>query len=334
MSAKTEIEWTDATWPIVQGCDYDSPGCTHCYAVNVIWRLAHNPLAKIADPLQGLVAKNAAGHLHWTGKVALREDRLAWPMRWREPRRIFVPSHGDIFHEDVPDKFLDKIFGVMALCHRHTFQVLTKRAERMRAYLAAIAEDYDEYSLFRWADAAGRLCQDGDAAFSSIMNAGWPLPNVWLGVSVEDQQRADARIPHLLATPANKRFLSCEPLLGPLDLRGYLVGHEENGVDLTREPGSKVGACVGWTPPLDWVIAGGESGQRARPMVLGWAYGLLQQCKGADVAFFMKQMGSNAISPGAAGADPDGVYRYRWRDRAGGDPAEWMEEFRVREFPA
>lgn len=275
MADKTGIEWTDATWTIVQGCDYESPGCKHCYVPPMLWRLMHNPNPKISAPLQGLVEIRSDRPV-FTGKVAMREDRLNWPLTWKSPRRIFVPSHGDIFHEAVTDAFLDQIFAVMALCPQHTFQVLTKRAGRMREYLEA--------AIGRIADAIQPLRTDKEAVgpVPHLMGGDtwWPLPNVWLGVSVEDQVRAEERIPMLLETPAAKRFLSGEPLLEQLDLARWL---ELGGVNTDRGLSN---------PGIDWVIAGGESGEDARPMHPDWARSLRDQCQAADVPFFFKQWGS------------------------------------------
>jgi protein gp37 len=219
----------------------------------------------------------------WNGKVeASNYGQMIKPLSWKKPRRIFVNSMSDLFHEDMPEAVIDQVFAVMALCPQHTFQVLTKRAERMRKYLIA-----------RNGMGNSALCRAINAIPAALGNRHgaleMPLPNVWLGVSVEDQQRADERIPHLLATPAEVRFLSCEPLLGPVDLAGYLDGHEDNGVDLSRDVGSRVGACIGWTPPLDWIIAGGESGPGKRPMDLAWMRSLRDQCAAAGVPFFGKQ---------------------------------------------
>lgn len=267
MAQKSEIEWTDATWTVVQGCDYDSPGCKNCYAVGVIWRLSHNPDPQISGPLKGLVCKTDKGDLVWTGKLALRADRLDWPLRWRKPLRIFVPSHGDIFHEDVPDHFLHQILAVMAACPQHTFQVLTKRADRMRRYIAD----------------SGRTI----------------LQNVWLGVSVEDQRRADERIPHLLATPAAKRFLSCEPLLEGISIGAVSIpaaevkalpfDHPKQADDLAAEGEDVQLYDLGG---IDWVIVGGESGKDARPMHPKWVRSLHDECSRGGIPFFFKQWGA------------------------------------------
>lgn len=342
MAQQSDIEWTDGTWPIVQGCSYESPGCKNCYAVPVIWRLAHNPIGKIAKPLQGLVEERGE-HRVWTGKVALRRDRLDWPLTWKKPQMIFVPSHGDLFHEDVPDDFIDKVFAVIALTPRHTYQVLTKRAARMRAYFEGcdLMKDLIDFSrpwygLTHWHRRGGV-----SAAIESLISKGFkyapvrvlPLPNVWLGVSTEDQARADERIPHLLATPAAKRFLSAEPLLGPIDLNAAWHGE----CALSAECWGDCRWCDKGYPPLhncrareglyvdrersglDWVIVGGESGPGARPLHPQWVRTLREQCQGAGVPFFFKQWGNwrppldgetYDTSKGRAGAPPAFIVAY------------------------
>lgn len=278
MGDRSPIQWTDASWNPVRGCSRTSPGCggpNHeggCYAERIAARFS-DP----GQPFHGFAERTKHGG-RWTGKLALVPELLNLPLRWRKPRRIFVNSMSDLFHESLPDEAIDQVFAVMALAPQHTFQVLTKRAERMRRYFA----DPLRAALI------GHQTAD-------LNGAGWPsltplpLPNVWLGVSVEDQQRADDRIPALLETPAAVRFLSCEPLLSSVDLAGHLVGHEVHGIDLSREVGSKVGACIGWTPPVDWVICGAESGPRARPFDEAWARQLRNQCQAAGVPFFLKQ---------------------------------------------
>lgn len=302
MGDRSKIEWTDATWPIVQGCDPVSQGCVRCYAVPLLHRLAHNPNQTISAPLHGLVEKhvNAAGEtiLRFTGKLALREDRLGWPLGWKKPRMIFVPSHGDIFHKDVPNEFLDKIFAVMALCPQHTFQILTKRPERMRSYLTRMENFGDEYETVMESHAfVSVLCEASDLVIGDHLFP-WPLPNVWLGTSCEDQATADERIPHLLQTPAAIRFVSCEPLLGPIHL-GYLGwpqgdGNARTGHNALIGARYENGNLVERLPRLDWIIVGGESGPGARPMHPDWARSLRDQCAAVDVKYFFKQWGAFA----------------------------------------
>jgi len=302
MADTTKIEWTDATWNPVTGCSVVSPGCTHCYAMRLAGtRLQHHPSRA------GLTDASRAGPV-WNGKVRLNEQWLDQPLRWRAPRRIFVCAHGDLFHEDVPDDWIDRVFAVMALAPQHRFQVLTKRADRMRHHMLKLTDDG---AADRLADAAGGMFGDeGDVRVANYINGWsrpsrapddnpadgtvvrWPLPNVWLGVSVEDQTRANERIPALLATPAALRFVSAEPLLGPVDLDAILTSemgiHALSGV---RSDGSgPSGFSQG--PRLDWVITGGESGPGARPMHPDWARALRDQCSAAHVPFFFKQWGA------------------------------------------
>jgi protein gp37 len=232
-----------------------------------------------AHPLDHYVGttKKVNGNAVWTGKVALAPEKiLTDPLRWAKPRRIFVNSMGDLFHESVPEEWIDKVFHIMALAPRHTFQVLTKRSKRMRDYLTNPA--------------------------TQKLYPGLPLPNVWLGVSAEDQTRADERIPDLLATPAAVRFVSAEPLLSHIDLSRFLVcagcADEDRPNEARRSIDAGVIAHCG-NPRLDWIIAGGESGPGARPMHPDWPRQIRDQCAAAGVPFFFKQHGEWAeVAPG------------------------------------
>ncbi len=271
---KTSIEWAEYTWNPVTGCDKVSPGCDNCYAEGIAHRFAGTPQFP-----------NGFG-------VTLRPERLGEPLRWRKPRRVFVNSMSDLFHADVPDEFIAKVFGVMAHAEQHTFQVLTKRPGRMRSLLRSDA--------FR-----ELVFKTVDIELPDVMSADWPLPNVWLGVSAEDQKWADVRIPVLLDTPAAVRFLSAEPLLGPIDLHGQLdeSGHHRPRLTywLTGRPGWGEPELAGPNgipmrsfvigPKLDWVIVGGESGRGARPMHPDWVRTLRDQCTESGVAFLFKQWG-------------------------------------------
>lgn len=200
----TEISWTDRTWNPIRGCSRVSEGCRFCYAEGVAYRFS-GP----GQPYEGL-ARKVNGRAAWTGKVRLVESALTEPLSWRKPARIFVNSMSDLFHEHVSDEFIAAVFGVMAAAPQHTFQVLTKRAERMREVVSALSVELVRECTLKL---TGRMIR-GDWML--------PLPNVWLGVSCEDQQRADERIPLLLQTPAVVRFVSCEPLLGPIDLSRWM----------------------------------------------------------------------------------------------------------------
>lgn len=257
-----------------------------------------------APHYRGLTHPSKSGPV-WTGKIALAPDEnLLKPLHWRRGRKIFVNSEGDLFHELISDSWIDKVFAIMALCPQHTFQVLTKRADRMRNYLGGdrFAEGHASerigYEAMEILDSQKRMRADAGMIAAALIHGPtppieevlyprpeiWPLPNVWLGVSAERQKEADERIPELLATPAAIRFVSAEPLLGSLDLSNYFVETAHDN----------------WDWYLDWVIAGGESGHKARPMHPDWTRALRDQCRDANIPFFFKQWGEwapvNAIN--------------------------------------
>lgn len=278
MAEHSSIEWTDATWNPVTGCSVVSPGCTNCYAM----KLAGTRLRGLPSRT-GLTIESKAGPV-WNGRVRLNEQWLTQPLRWRRPRKIFVCAHGDLFAENVPDEWIDRVFAVMALAPQHTFQVLTKRAARMRAYLTAI----DAPARIASGDLS-RAVAGFPACDALAFNATWPLPNVWLGVSAEDQRRADERVPDLLATPAAVRFVSAEPLIGAIDFTQIdEAGADSRGFSihaLTGHPARRI-------PGLDWIIAGGESGSAARPMHPTWVRRIRDACAQTGVAFHFKQWGA------------------------------------------
>ncbi|MBJ7446818.1 MAG: phage Gp37/Gp68 family protein [Brevundimonas sp.] len=287
MADHTHIEWTDATWNVVTGCAVVSPGCTNCYAMKLAGtRLRDHPSRA------GLTVASKAGPV-WNGQVRFNADWLQQPLRWKKPRRIFVAAHGDLFHEGVTDVQLDQIFAVMALCPQHTFQVLTKRPERMKIYIGK--------ALGRIADTIIRMRRergDRDMVVGPLPHlepgaTWWPLPNVWLGVSVEDQTRADERIPLLLETPAAVRWLSVEPLLAPVSLR-WAKWHDYAGqiADRRTERSRSLAEQYDGVRGLHWVVAGGESGPSARPMHPDWARQLRDQCAEAGIPFLFKQWGT------------------------------------------
>jgi protein gp37 len=283
VSDGTGIEWTDATWNPTTGCTKVSPGCAHCYIERTpAFRIKGRQFVKGATDLQ------------------LHPNRLEQPLHWKKPRRVFVNSLSDLFHDAVPADFIGHVFAVMAMAPQHTFQVLTKRPERMQMLLSDPPADVKP----------------------------WPLPNVWLGVSVENQHFADERIPLLLQTPAAIRFISAEPLLGPVSFRWALW---DDGSPNTRRAqqlpsvqrdGRTIAGSVGHLDGLrllDWVIvgveqlAGGTVGRNAGAYE-AHARSILGECIAAGVAVFHKQMPV--------------------RRRVSGDPAEWPEDLRVRQFPA
>lgn len=306
--ADTNIEWADKVWNPLVGCSYQSPGCTNCYAVDLAWIRSHHPDPRIAAKFAGTVAKTAKGARHWTGRINFDEAALLAPLRWKKPRRIFVNSMADLFHAGVTDEQIDRVFAIMALCPQHQFLILTKRAERMREYVAALPNRDD--LLERACLLTGGFPSDADKVKRAVR---LPLPNVWLGVSVENQQAADERIPHLLATPAAVRWISAEPLLGPVDLGSLPWEKSCDCVDHTPTFHALEGTvyCAGCcegaervSSQVDWVVTGGESGKHARPMHPDWARSLRDQCAAAGVAFNFKQWGEWVGLPGSDGFWP------------------------------
>lgn len=319
MAEHSTIEWTDATWNPITGCTVCSPGCANCYAMKLAGTRLKNHPTRI-----GLTKPSKAGPV-WTGEVRFNEKALIEPLKWKRHRMIFVCAHGDLFHESVPDAWIDKVFAVMALCPQHTFQVLTKRSARMRAYFTDDAA---------WRNRQTVIARNGLAGvkvYFGPMPTITPLPNVWLGVSAERQQEADARIPDLLATPAAVRFVSLEPLLGQIDMKRWLpTGRKARLGDREWiEPRFFMTSCehCGWvgsselcrvvnygddadvacpsceeiiladeTGRLHWVIVGGESQAGARPMHPDWARAIRDQCTAAGVPFFFKQWGDWEIA--------------------------------------
>lgn len=302
MAETTSIEWTEATWNPVTGCSVVSPGCTNCYAMRLAGtRLRHHPSRA------GLTIDSKAGPV-WTGEVRFNEGWLDQPLRWKRPRRIFVCAHGDLFHESVPDEWIARVFAVMCRAKRHTFQVLTKRAERMRDFLSRCA-NADELGWITHNGAAPKGYQGDGIIVGWARN--WPLTNVWLGVSVEDQATADERIPDLIGCPAAVRFVSYEPALAGADFTRFVNPRDTGGAHSVLAERT-----------IDWIIIGGESGPGARPFALEWARSAIAQCRAAGVPCFVKQLGARPVG------DELGL-----RDRKGGDPSEWPEDLCVRQFP-
>lgn len=302
MGDRTGISWADATWNPVVGCSRTtSKACEHCYAIRDVNRMAGHPNAKVAAANAGLTKwKGGAtdGFLDWSGEVRTFPDRLTVPLRWKRPRRIFVNSLSDLFHPSVPDEFIDRVFAVMALVPQHSFQVLTKRPERMLRYCLNRMDMVGP--VFNLLVSLGHLSLSDSAVGVGFGSTQWPLPNVWLGVSVEDQKTADERIPLLLQTPAAVRFLSIEPLLGQIILaKSDLDGQCDHPCQEYLEEGSCGCTCISgpWKhngkawPAIDWVIVGGESGPGARPMHPDWVRSIRDQCQAAEVPFFFKQWG-------------------------------------------
>lgn len=304
----TTIEWTKRpgtkgeTWNPTTGCNKLSAGCKNCYAEVMHGRQMFMNPRKYTQPFSAGVVSHA--------------DTLTIPLKWKKPRTVFVNSMSDLFHADVPFAYIDQVFAVMALTPQHTYQILTKRPERMAEYLNTPGRrELIEAAILDVMDANG-LATNYVPWVAEQMDA---LPNVWLGTSVENQEAADKRIPYLLQCPAAVRFLSCEPLLGAVDLSPYLnmspFGDALRGGYVLKGTGSAI----------DWVIAGGESGHNARPMLPDWPRLLRDQCKASGVSYFFKQWGAWHTAFKDMTTDAASFYQFRtfqqWVNKAG----SWMQ---------
>lgn len=345
----SNIEWTDVTWNPVVGCTPVSPGCLNCYAATMARRLEgmgrpeYQPRVCVTCGGTGAVEKDGVdrgchlcrqsrsiriaevknGRAVFTGDVRTVPDRLTDPLHWRKPRRVFVNSMSDLFHEAVPFEFVDRVFAVMALCPRHTFQVLTKRPERMAEYLRQGPGHSAQHRV--GGDDQVRRHPKFDTPLLD-----WPLPNVWLGTSIESDDQ-HARAWALLKCPAAVRFLSLEPLIGPVDLDRW---------ELLCKAWSEKRPTMGLY--IDWVIVGGESGTHARPCDVAWIRSIVRQCRDAGVPCFVKQLGAAPMLgdvsephgwPTESGPVDWETGRIRLANRKGADPAEWPEDLRVRQWP-
>jgi protein gp37 len=317
MAQSSDIEWTDATWNPLAGCTPVSPGCLNCYAAGMAVRLAAMGKADYAPRRESeqlgtpydkhtpaktvhLAVRNN-GRAVFTGEVRTLPHKLSEPLKWKKPRRVFVNSMSDLFHKDVPFEFIDQVFGVMAITPEHTYQILTKRPERMAEYMQSLMTPEGHMRAIQARD-KNNFDQQLHGAILRL-RMGTPLPNVWLGTSVENQATADERIPHLLRVPAAVRFLSMEPLLGPVDLRRVRFAptqtvdaftgrwswneaypHTDGGfADLS---GKKENASI------RWVIVGGESGPNSRSCNIDGIRSIIKQCHAAGVPCFVKQLGA------------------------------------------
>ena len=301
------IAWTEETWNPLRGCSRVSAGCMNCYAEGIAARFCG-----AGQPYEGTINPETK---RWNGTIKLVPEKLAEPLRWQRPRMVFVNSMSDLFHEDVPDEFIDKVFAVMALAKQHTFQVLTKRPERMLEYFKSFRSPEAEargWNVCAWA--SEQLGMGGHE--EQIAQTPKGLPNVWLGVTVENQEAADERIPLLLQTPAAVRWVSMEPLLGAVNLRQIPV---DCGGMLDSLRGIDTALQCHYVGKLDWVVVGGESGPHARPMHPDWARSLRDQCAAAGVPFLFKQWGEFETCYHKSGGEP--VFRQfdtfeRWVNKA------------------
>lgn len=303
----TGIQWTDETWNPVIGCTRVSEGCRFCYAERQAARLAED---FGVESYEGIARKTPAGP-RWTGEVRFLPHKLGEPLRWTRPRRVFVNSMSDLFHSDLLFAEIAAVFGVMAAARGHTFQVLTKRPAVARDFFGWLERGLGGPSVAAQREAAQRGARIPlHPEQGTLMPQPWPLPNVWLGVSVEGPEVL-RRALDLSRCPAAVRFVSYEPALASLtpQVQEFLPG-------------------------LDWIIFGGESGPGARPCDVHWARDLATLCRDAEVPLFVKQLGARPKDPvtGDEGLLLDDGW-LRLRHSKGGDPAEWPEDLRVRMWP-
>jgi len=309
----SKIQWTEQTWNPVTGCTKVSEGCAHCYAEGVANRFWGD--RKFGD-------------------VQFHPERLEQPLRRRKPTMYFVNSMSDLFHEDISFEVIAAILGIIAITPHHTYQILTKRPYRMLEFFSWLRfSDGDP-----WTECHFQALQNDNEAevihkYDAKPTYEWPLPNLWLGVTCENQRTADERIPLLLQTPAAVRFLSCEPLLEAVDIdfENIAVGFVEDQMATVGWDQSKYGMWEDFSPSelLHWVIVGGESGAKARPCDIAWIRSIVEQCKEAEVPCFVKQLGSKPVETVATGLQWDwGATKGK-----GGNPDEWPEDLRVREYP-
>lgn len=341
MAQDSKIEWTEHTWNPVSGCTKISSGCKNCYAETIANRFWKD--RKFTD-------------------VQTHSHKLMEPVKRKKPTTYFVNSMSDLFHEDVPFEFIDQVFAVMASTPQHTYQVLTKRPERMLEYFQRLLNGtsdpdpdiWDEARKPIWSATKGRTRE-----YIGVMGAyvKFPLKNVWLGVSVENQEQADKRIPVLLQVPAKIRFLSCEPLLESLDIAKYMwptCWHWDAQYNTPQEAleakayaeKKPQGLVLSGNKYLNWVIIGGESGSGVRPCHIDWIRSLVKQCKDANVACFVKQLGSHSTCGHSGSLNQVKISQLLGsnakcltcgftcpKDPKGGDITEWPSNLQVREFP-
>lgn len=345
--SKTDISWTDDVWNPVVGCSMVSEGCQNCYAM----KFAHRGLA---SQHRGLTTASKHGP-RWTGEVRTVPDMLSAPLKWKKPRVVFVNSMSDLFHDKVPFEYIAAVFGVMAACHQHTFIVLTKRDPRkwfewVEGNDRCSAEEFVQREAHRLLPVEFPL----HPIKQTFRRYPWPLPNVALGVSCENQAAADERIPWLLQTPAATRIVSAEPLLGETDLQSYFRVKLQPGniwadcccdeIDPSDRPCVVCEARMG----LDGVIVGGESGPNSRPCSVEWIRSIARQCKEASVKCFCKQLGARPYAERSESwcethpnnmhlvqSTHEGLYDVglNLKDRKGADMSEWPSDLRIRELP-
>lgn len=335
MSEHTKIQWTDSSWNPLRG----TIGKWHCVRIS-----EGCGTAKAGGCYAEAMNVRFGGPAYKVGADTPRLDvkALAEPLKWREPRMIFVASMTDLFMEGHSNEWIAAVFGVMAACPRHVFQVLTKRAKRMREWFEWVERPQDGLARAVSTSRIGSVLHEAvkhamgyeNPARPAVNLTRWPLPNVWLGVSAENQTRADERIPDLLECPAAVHWVSAEPLLGPIDFE-RLNWPGKWPVDVLR--GGVWDDRIGFVnhsdfpATLSWIVTGGESGARSRACDVAWLRSIAKQCADAKVACFTKQLGARPyVAPEHDGATG---YFLSLKHPKGGDIEEWPEGLRVREWP-
>ena len=353
---KTSIAWSQESWNPLRGCSPVSPGCARCYAGAMASRFAGVDKHGKEMPFTGYAVPayqtSKSGGGRWTGRVDLLPEKLSEPLRWRKPRKIFVNSMSDLFHEALDFEEIAAVFGVMAACPQHVFQVLTKRAERMAEFFRWVADCAEAPTntaaggvVLHYAQkyVPGEKWTRGLCDAHGVFERAWPLPNVHLGVSAEDQKRWDERVPELLKCPAAVRWVSLEPQISAVSLCSLstccAVGPKNAAACRSRrlqeghsEILSEPCPCRCHVGLPSWVVQGGESGPGARPFRLEWMYSMRDACREAGVAWFPKQTGSNASYQELGGN------RIGWptpHHRAGEDQRDWPADLQgCREWPS
>lgn len=312
----SKIEWTDRTWNPLAGCTMVSRACEWCYAMRMAFRLEQMGQEKY----KGTTRKTEGGKIVWTGKINLDEKALLAPLKWKKPQRVFVDSMSDLFHENVAFDFIDKVFAVMALTPHITYQILTKRYDRMEEYFNEGRFENIERLMNQLHDLYIKPLEQA-LYFEQEVVEMFPLPNVWLGVTIENQKAADERIPPLLRCPAVVRFVSCEPLVGPIDLKPFLKGFPETVDEVVEYESTET-----LPKKIHWVIAGGESGPNAEPSHPDWFRSLRDQCIAAGVPFFFKQWGEWVDSKHTEGQQHQ-LAKYMWIGRDGSKDRNLVSPF-------
>lgn len=317
----TTIAWTDMAWNPLRGCSRVSEGCRNCYAEGIAARfsgagLAYEGLGKF------VVLQDGSKDARWTNRVVTVPKKLTDPLHWRRPRRVFVNSMSDLFHPQVPFSFIAAVFGVMAMCQQHTFQVLTKRPEVAADFFAWLTDENPSATLLHHAVHNG--VQANQISRGVLAKSRWPLHNVHLGVSVENQQAANERVPVLLQLPAHVRWVSYEPALEYVDFHAIQIPGSTEGLcfsALVEQHDDRYGSS---RTLLDWIVIGGESAHGARPFEVTWIDRLFEQTQDTDCTVFPKQLGAKPTLHGVP---------MILNDAAGSDPSEWPERLRLQRGP-